>query len=135
SFKDVVLQETDGRGVDVICDYLLASYFSDNIESLAKDGRMSLQGAMGGAVAERVNLGPVLFKRLHIEGSTLRSRSVDYQRKLGEAFARDVLPHIESGDMFWHIDKVFAWEDIQNAHLLMEGAQFTGKLVVRVTED
>ncbi|KAJ1775571.1 hypothetical protein LPJ62_006861, partial [Coemansia sp. RSA 2167] len=46
-FKDVVLEVTEGRGVDVVCDYLLASYFADNIEALAKDGRMSLQGTMG----------------------------------------------------------------------------------------
>ncbi|KAJ2864461.1 hypothetical protein GGH94_002913 [Coemansia aciculifera] len=135
SFKDVVLRATDGRGVDIICDYLLASYFGDNIDSLAKDGRMSLQGAMGGPVAEQVNLLPILFKRLRIEGSTLRSRSLEYQRRLSEAFSRNVLPHIESGEMFWHIDRVFDWEDIQDAHRLMEAASFTGKIVVRVTDN
>ncbi|KAJ1999563.1 hypothetical protein GGI04_004522 [Coemansia thaxteri] len=135
NFKDVVLQETNGRGVDAICDFLLASYFGDNIEALAKDGRMSLQGAMGGGVAEHVNLLPILFKRLRIEGSTLRSRSLEYQRKLGEAFRRNILPHIESGELLWHIDRVFAWEDIQDAHRLMEDASFTGKIVVRVTDN
>ncbi|KAJ2474867.1 hypothetical protein IWW47_006616 [Coemansia sp. RSA 2052] len=135
SFKEVVLRETDGRGVDVVCDYLLASYFGDNIDSLAKDGRMSLQGAMGGAVAEHVNLLPVIFKQLRIEGSVLRSRPLEYQRRLGEAFGRDVLPHIESGEMFWHIDRVYAWENIQDAHRLMESASFTGKIVVRVTDN
>ncbi|KAJ2831778.1 hypothetical protein FBU31_002208 [Coemansia sp. 'formosensis'] len=135
SFKDVIQRETGGRGVDVICDYLLASYFGDNIDSLAKDGRMSLQGAMGGSAAEHVNLLPILYKRLHIEGSTLRSRSLEYQRNLSEAFGRDVLPHIESGEMFWHIDRVFGWEDIQDAHRLMEAATFTGKIVVRVTDN
>ncbi|KAJ2791664.1 hypothetical protein GGI18_000972 [Coemansia linderi] len=134
SFKEVVLQETNGRGVDVICDYLLASYFGDNVDSLAKDGRMSLQGAMGGPVAEQVNLLPILFKRLRIEGSTLRSRSLEYQSKLSEAFDRNVLPDIESGKLLWHIDRVFGWEDIQEAHRLMEAASFTGKIVVRVTD-
>ncbi|KAJ2721441.1 hypothetical protein GGI07_003954 [Coemansia sp. Benny D115] len=135
SFKDVVLQETGGRGVDVICDYLLASYFADNIACLAVDGRMSLQGTMGGAVVKEVNLAPVLFKRLHIEGSGLRSRSLEYQRRLGEAFSRSVLPLIESGEMQWHVDRVFAWEDIVEAHRLMESASFTGKIVMRVTEN
>ncbi|KAJ2388720.1 hypothetical protein GGI23_005996 [Coemansia sp. RSA 2559] len=135
SFKDVVLEETGGRGVDVICDYLLASYFVDNIASLAVDGRMSLQGTMGGLVCENVNLGQILFKRLHIEGSALRSRSLEYQHKLTVAFCEKVLPHLESGDLYWHIDRTFAWEDIKQAHQLMESNKFTGKIVVRVTSN
>ncbi|KAJ2014524.1 hypothetical protein GGI14_004798 [Coemansia sp. S680] len=112
---------------------ILGVEFAGIVESA--DGRMSLQGAMGGSVAEHVNLLPILFKRLHIEGSTLRSRSLEYQRRLSEAFSRNVLPHIESGEMFWHIDRVFDWEDIQDAHRLMEAASFTGKIVIRVTDN
>ncbi|KAJ1956742.1 hypothetical protein GGI12_005227, partial [Dipsacomyces acuminosporus] len=120
-----------GRGVDIICDFLLAKYFSDNIESLARDGRLSLQASMGGAVAEKVNLGPILFKRLRIEGTTLRSRTLAYQRELRAVFEKEVLPHIESGKVEWHIAKIFDWEDIQGAHRLLEDASFTGKIVVK----
>ena len=35
-----------------------------------------------GAKVDSINLAPILFKRLHIEGSTLRSRSVAYQADL-----------------------------------------------------
>lgn len=135
SFKDAVLAETGGRGVDVVCDFILAKYFDDNIQSMAVDGRMSLQATLGGAIADSVNLGPILFKRLHIQGSTLRSRSLEYQRELCRAFRQEVLPHIESGEMFWHIDRVFDWEDVQDAHRLMEDAVSTGKIVVRVTDN
>ncbi|KAJ2161071.1 hypothetical protein GGF46_001742 [Coemansia sp. RSA 552] len=131
-FRDVVLEETQGRGVDVICDFLLASYFSDNIGALAVDGRMSLQGTMGGTVVENVNLGLILFKRLRIEGSALRSRSLEYQRELCRRFRTEVLPRIESGQFSWHIFKTFGWADIKQAHQLMEKAAFTGKLVVQV---
>ncbi|KAJ2076702.1 hypothetical protein H4R24_005552 [Coemansia sp. RSA 988] len=133
-FADIVRSETDGRGVDIICDFLLASYFNDNIEALAVDGRMSMQGAMGGTLVEGANLGPVLFKRLRIEGSTLRSRSLAYQRELCKHFTKEVLPHIEAGEIEWHIHREFDWEDIIDAHCLMEDATFTGKLVVRVTD-
>ncbi|KAJ2739882.1 hypothetical protein GGI20_006038 [Coemansia sp. BCRC 34301] len=77
----------------------------------------------------------ILFKRLRIEGSTLRPRSLEYQRRLGEAFARNVLPRIEFGEMFCHADRGFAWEDIQDAHRLMASVSFTGKIVVRVTDN
>ncbi|ORX72281.1 quinone oxidoreductase putative [Linderina pennispora] len=135
SFKDVVLEETGGRGVDVVCDFLLASYFNDNVASLALDGRMSLQATMGGVVAEKATLGPILFKRLTIVGTTLRSRSLEYQRELAHVFCKEVLPRITAGEVQWHISKIFDWEDIQGAHTLLEDASFTGKIVVKVTDN
>ena len=38
-----------------------------------------------------MNLGLILFKRLHIEGSTLRSRSLDYQANLIERYLLELL--------------------------------------------
>jgi hypothetical protein len=35
-----------------------------------------------GPIVDSVNLTPILYKRLHIEGSTLRSRSPTYQKDL-----------------------------------------------------
>jgi len=43
-----------------------------------------------GAIVDSVNLAPVLYKRLHIEGSTLRSRSLEYQAYLIERYLRGV---------------------------------------------
>ena len=40
---------------------------------------------------DSVNLGPILFKRLHIEGSTLRSRSLEYQADLVDRYVLDFL--------------------------------------------
>jgi hypothetical protein len=38
--------------------------------------------AASGSIVDSVNLGPILFKRLRIEGTTLRSRSLEYQADL-----------------------------------------------------
>jgi hypothetical protein len=38
-----------------------------------------------------VNLGLILFKRLHIEGCTLRSRSLEYQADLIERYMLELL--------------------------------------------
>jgi len=38
--------------------------------------------SLSGSVVDSVNLAPILYKRLHIEGSTLRSRSLEYQAEL-----------------------------------------------------
>jgi hypothetical protein len=39
-----------------------------------------------GSIVDSVNLGLIIYKRLHIEGSTLRSRSLEYQADLVERY-------------------------------------------------
>ena len=41
---------------------------------------------LAGAVVDKANLAPILYKRLHIEGSTLRSRTLIYQAELISQF-------------------------------------------------
>ena len=44
-----------------------------------------------GSIVDSVNLGLILFKRLHIEGSTLRSQSLKYQADLIEKYMLGLL--------------------------------------------
>ena len=44
-----------------------------------------------GSTVDSVNLGPILFKRLHIEGTTLRSRSLEYQADLIKRYMLELL--------------------------------------------
>jgi NADPH:quinone reductase-like Zn-dependent oxidoreductase len=75
---------TNGEGVDVIMDFIGANYWNNNINSLKRDGRLIMQGAMGGV---KVKDG-AFFKRLRIIGSTLRSRTVEYQGQLVQDFLK-----------------------------------------------
>jgi hypothetical protein len=50
-----------------------------------------------GRELEKVDLGPLLFKRLRIQGTTLRARSVPYQADLVERFTRDVVGKLTGG--------------------------------------
>lgn len=79
---------TDGKGVNVIMDFIGAPYLISNLNSLAVQGRLVLQGFMGGSKVKDFDMGPLLFKRLKIEGSTLRSRTLDYQSKLVQDFVK-----------------------------------------------
>lgn len=49
----------------------------------------------GGSMPPGAEITPILYKRLRIQGSTLRSRSQEYQTGLVEGFKRDVLNRIE----------------------------------------
>lgn len=133
---------TKEQGVDVIMDFIGAPYFGPNLASLKRDGRLVMQGGMGGTKVKEVDIGALIFKRLKIEGSTLRSRSLDYQSSLVQDFVKYggidmIVKGVESegkDDQGHHlaIHKVFSWKDIKAAHDEMEANKNTGKIVVNI---
>jgi NADPH:quinone reductase-like Zn-dependent oxidoreductase len=90
-FAKEVERATGGHGADVVIDFVGASHWDKNIVALAPDGRMVMLSFLSGRELEKVDLGPLLFKRLRIQGTTLRARSVPYQADLVERFTRDVV--------------------------------------------
>ena len=133
NFKEEVQRITDGEGVDLVIDFIAAPYFEKNIEVLRTDGRMVLLAMLGGTHVENFNLGNLLKKRLQISASTLRSRSLDYQINLTQAFADFALPLLADGSLRPVIDRVYNWNDVQQAHQRMEANQNSGKLVLEIS--
>jgi NADPH:quinone reductase-like Zn-dependent oxidoreductase len=129
-----VLEATDGRGVDLIIDFLGATTFAGNLKALARDGVMVCLGLMGGTkLPDGVDIGQLLFKRLRIEGSTLRSRDEMYQGKLRDQLVDHAMPKFQDGTFKVIIEKVFPWEKIQEAHELMESNKTKGKIICKVS--
>ncbi|QQS40720.1 MAG: NAD(P)H-quinone oxidoreductase [Acidobacteriota bacterium] len=118
-----------GNSVDVILDLVGASYFQENLKSLAPKGRLMLVGLVGGRKAE-FDLGTALTKRLTIKGTVLRSRSDEEKASATAAFARDILPLLESGSIVPNVDRVFAAEDVREAHEYLESNESFGKVVL-----
>ncbi|KAK9464531.1 hypothetical protein V1512DRAFT_268172 [Lipomyces arxii] len=124
-----ISDKTGGTGVDVVVDFIGADYFARNIAVAARDGRIVMLSLMSGAIVDKVNIGLILAKRLRIEGSTLRSRTVEYQTKLRNQVAEFVLPRLQSGEFVNPVDKVFSWKDIVKAHQYMESNMSMGKII------
>jgi putative PIG3 family NAD(P)H quinone oxidoreductase len=122
------------RGADVLIDFMGASYFENNIKALAMDGRMVMLGFLGGTKIESLDMGPVLFKRLKIMGSTLRARSLDYKARLTNDFVKHGLPLLATGVIKPVIDSVFDWRDVKQAQTYMEGNKNKGKVILRIGE-
>ncbi|TPX59572.1 hypothetical protein SpCBS45565_g07696 [Spizellomyces sp. 'palustris'] len=133
-FQEKVQDITNGKGVNAIVDFIGAGYWDKNLASLAVDGRMVLLAFLQGAVLEKSNMAPILLKRLKIQGSTLRSRSLEYQIVLRNHIEKEVLPGLVDGSLKLIIDKEFGWTDIVDAHRYMESNQSMGKIVVTVTK-
>lgn len=132
SFRERVATLTNGEGVDVIVDFIAAPYFQDNLSSLRTDGRLVMLALLSGPKIQEANLAPVLQKRLHILGSTLRSRSQEYQRKLSKELAAFLIPRLESGLVKPVIDTLFPWNEVEAAHAHMEANKNIGKIVLEL---
>ncbi|QHT72136.1 NAD(P)H-quinone oxidoreductase [Rhodocytophaga rosea] len=134
SFDKKVQEITSGKGVDVIIDFIAADYFTKNIDSLATEGRLVLLATLSGGKVTDFDLRKILSKRLQIMGSTLRSRSLEYQISLTREMAAFALPHFQKGTLQPVIDRILDWTQVQEAHRLMESNANSGKIVLRVTE-
>jgi NADPH2:quinone reductase len=110
-FAEVIKAET-GHGVDIILDMIGAAYFEKNLASLARDGCLSIIAFLGGAVAEKVNLAPIMVKRLTVTGSTLRPRTAEEKRAIRDDLLSQVWPLLDEGKLAPVIHKTFAFEDV-----------------------
>ena len=129
NFSEIIKEKTRGKGVDVILDLVGASFFAENLESLAIKGRLILVGLTGGRTAE-FNLEMALAKRAKIIGTVLRPRPTQEKAEATEKFVRDVLPLIEAGKIKPNLDKVFPVENVKEAHEYLESNASFGKVVL-----
>ncbi|GAA6002471.1 hypothetical protein JCM10207_001138 [Rhodosporidiobolus poonsookiae] len=138
NFADEVSKLTDGQGVNVVIDFVGQDYWEKNVASLARDGRMVLLGLLSGPKTEApLDLGPLLYKRLRIEGTTLRSRSLEYQTNLLQEFSKKALDKVFArcaggNGLDLVIHKVYDWSEIVDAHKEMEAAKNIGKIICEI---
>jgi NADPH:quinone reductase-like Zn-dependent oxidoreductase len=137
-FAAEVKKTTNGKGVDVIIDFVGRTHWEKNIDSLAVDGRMTILSLLSGNEVPSVNLTPILYKRLKIQGSTLRSRSLEYQTELIESAGyqaiMDKITGAEgNGLLRTYIHKVYPWTEIQEAHREMAENKNSGKIIVTIS--
>lgn len=128
-FVEVIMAETEGRGVDLVLDMVGGEYMNRNLRALAMDGRLSMIAHLKGAKAE-VNFSAVMARRITITGSTLRPRSIAYKAEVAEALHREVWPLIEAGRLAPLVDSTFALQDAAKAHARMESSAHIGKIVL-----
>lgn len=131
NFAERIRELTDGRGVAVVLDHIGGPYLSDNLRSLAIDGRLALIGTLGGRMAE-IDLTRLLVRRQSIIGSVLRSRSVDEKAEIIRRFTDSVMPHFEPNRLPL-IDSQLPLGQAAQAHERMESSAHFGKIVLEVS--
>lgn len=132
-FSAEIDKATDGKGVDVIIDFIGAGYFGANLRAAARDGRIVNLAALGGPELKgNVDMSNFVRKRIRYEGSSLRSRDEAYQGKLRDQLVEHALPKFKDGSFKNYVEKVFDWSQIVKAHQLMESNKTKGKLICTI---
>lgn len=116
-FSEVVLNVTEGRGVDVVLEHVGAATWEQSIASLAKNGRLVSCGVTTGNIGT-INIRKMYQKELTVMGSALGT--VAELRTLIDLAGQRKLQPI--------IDRVLPLHEARQAHLLLENRQNFGKV-------
>ncbi len=130
AFDEHVLEVTDQKGVDVVLDFIGASYYEKNLASLKTDGRWILIGLLGGAKVDQINLQQLMAKRIHLKGTLLTPRSDNYKAALTTDFMQHAYPMFSQQRLKPIVDQVFPLEQAQQAHQYMEDNKNIGKIIL-----
>jgi NADPH2:quinone reductase len=118
-FSPWVLEQTGGRGVDIVVDPLGATW-QESIRSLARNGRLVVCGATAGNKPE-FDVRELYQRHRRIYGAPMGNWS-DFANVIGRLNAGQINPVIDS---------VFPLSDIANAHRRAEFRESFGKVVVK----
>jgi NADPH:quinone reductase-like Zn-dependent oxidoreductase len=130
-FAEEVSRYTAKQGVQVILDHVGAAYLASNMKSLAVGGRLVVIGVTSGIKAE-LNLALMMVKRQQIIGSVLRSRAVSEKAAIVVGFSKVVLPLLAQREIVPLVYKVYAMDEVAQAHQDMETSAHFGKIVLSV---
>ena len=131
-FEKEVQKITNGRGVDVILDFIGASYWQKNLASIAVDGRWVLIGMLGGTIVSEIDLGTLISKRVQLIGTLLTPRSDSYKAQLTQEFMDNVGPYLSDGQVKPIIDSTFPLDQVKEAHEYMEANKNIGKIILTI---
>jgi NADPH:quinone reductase-like Zn-dependent oxidoreductase len=127
-----VLALTGGRGADVIVDSISGPIVAELAECAAFRGRLFVYGRLD----ERPTpfpLIPCMKKALSIAGYTLWEIVLDPERRARAE--RWIVERLEQRVFAPVIDRVFAFEQVVQAHAYMDSNEANGKLVVTVAAE
>lgn len=131
-FEQAIQEKTNNQGVDIILDMVGAPYLEKNLSLLRRDGRLVYIAFLAGAKAKEISLGQIMMKRLTITGSTMRARTTTEKAEIAQGIQQQVAPLWAKGECLPMIYKTFKFDQIQDAHAIMDTGEHIGKVVVEV---
>jgi NADPH2:quinone reductase len=119
--------------VDVILDHIGADYFEAHFSILNRLGAIVLINSVGDDLS-KVNLKKLVFNRLRVIGSTLRSRTLAEKTAIADDLRARALPLMEKLKVPVAVDSVIPVREIARAFERLESRANLGKIVLKVGE-
>jgi len=128
-WASVVKEATNDAGADVILDIMGAKYLTDNVKTLAYDGRLVVIGMQGGAKGE-LDLGRLLSRRGSVIATGLRFRSVTDKGRIIAEVVGHVWPLIAEKKVRPIVHSTFPLAEVAKAHETLEQSTQLGKVLL-----
>lgn len=130
-FVEEIKRLTGGKGVDVVEDFLGASYLARNMAVLNTRGRLVIVATMGGTKCE-IDLNLLMRKRLSLFGSVLRARPLEEKREVTRRFLERWMEPLTQGKLRPIVDSTFPLAQAREAHERMESNENFGKIILTI---
>jgi NADPH2:quinone reductase len=147
-FAKICLEQTGGKGVDVVFDNVGEAVMEDSFKSLAYNGRYLMMGfASDKTVADEKTIVPrrialgnfklcgVMLSYAETERQAMMKDMLGWNlpsNELGAAIMRDVVDRVESGRVRAVVGKVVEFEEIPEAITAMANRETVGRVVVKL---
>ena len=126
-----VMQQTGGRGVDVVLDIVGRDYVQRSLSVLATDGRLVHLATQGEDKTATVDMRVLLQKRGTILGSSLRWRSPAEKGLIAAGLRDEVWPKLAARDPISPlVDSVHPLADAAKVHEYFDSGAHVGKIVL-----
>ncbi len=116
-FSEVILELTNGRGVDVVLEHVGEATWEQSISSLAKNGRLVSCGVTTG------NIGKINIRKMYQKQLTLMGSALGTQTEL-----RTLVHLAEQNKLIPIIDRILPLENAAEAHQQLESRKNFGKV-------
>ena len=130
-WADTLLKATDGKGVDVVVDFVSGPTVNDSMKATNVLGHIVNVGRLGGGTAP-FNFDLHAAKRITYTGVTFRTRSTEEIGDIVTKMRADIWKDVSSGKIALPIDRAFKLEDVGAAHTLMNANGQFGKIAITI---
>ncbi|MBK6006300.1 zinc-binding dehydrogenase [Ramlibacter ginsenosidimutans] len=130
-FAPRVMELTGQHGADLVINTVGGTVFAEDIRAMAFEGRLATVGYLDGVLEAPLDLGALHAKRLVLFGVSNKLRTKAQKAASVPRFVAEVLPHFAAGRIRPHIDRVYAFGQLEEAKARMEAGGHVGKIVLR----
>jgi len=116
-------------GADVVLELVGAQNLGPDLAALAVRGRIVVVGTGAGAEAT-LDLRQLMARRARVFGTVLRARPLEEKAVAVQAFAREVVPHLETGRIAPLVDRVFLADEATAAFDRLQEPGKLGKVLL-----